>query len=450
MTLVLNYVSALTEAELLDLLEQSDVYLTDSDADEDPSFTPTPDEEIHDESTSSCSSSDEEIALESDISEEVAAVIETVQFINDDILDKMVSATNRTYLQRQGREFGMTVAELKKFIGVQMVMSAINLPKISLFWSKKYGIDVIKTAMTRRRFFNIRSSLKVVFDDDVTAEEKNRNKIWKVAPLFDSVLFGCRSQERPIHLSIDEMIVPFSGQCGIRQYCPGKPTPVGTVKCTTVKLADMLLEKGYHGTGTIARNRIPKSCLLSQEKIFMKRPRRTTETKCRNDGTVNIIRWLDNKPVTLVSTYHSNESFDLCRRWSKKNKVYEMVHHPVAVKAYNQFMGGVDLADRTLSVCPARARTRKSTIRFICHMIDLAVSNAWLLHKKIQIEKGTPKNKIQQLRSFKLELGEHIIETNNLTCNSDSCDEREDLDAKHIIPIPSETFRFHKADHLTN
>ncbi|KAK9696334.1 Transposase IS4 [Popillia japonica] len=125
----------------------------------------------------------------------------------------MVTATNRTYLQRQGREFGMTVAELKKIIGVQM--------------SKEYGIEVIKTAMTRRRFFNIRSSLKVVFDDDVTAEEKSKNKIWKVALLFDSVLFGCRSQERPIHLSIDEMIVPFSGQCGIRQYCPGKPNPVG-------------------------------------------------------------------------------------------------------------------------------------------------------------------------------------------------------------------------------
>ncbi|KAK9692915.1 Transposase IS4 [Popillia japonica] len=132
-----------------------------------------------------------------------------------------------------------------------------------------------------------------------------------------------------------------------------------------------------------------------------------------------------------------------------------MVHRPVAVKAYNQFMGGVDLADRMLFVCPARARTRKWTIKFICHMIGLAVSNAWLLHKKTQIEKGTPKNKIQQLRSFKLELGEHIIETNNLTCNSDYCDEREDLDPKHkyrkknIIPIPSENFRFHKADHLT-
>ncbi|KAK9737424.1 Transposase IS4 [Popillia japonica] len=197
--------------------------------------------------------------------------------------------------------------------------------------------------MTRRRFFNIRSSLTVVFDDDVTAEEKNKNKIWKVALLFDSVLFGCRSQERPIHLNIDEMIVPFSGQCGIRQYCPGKPNPVcikifvlatpdgivldmllyqrktifpdlidagytlgeAAIIClydtlvaghflyfnryfTTVKLADVLLEKGYHRTGTMARNRILKNCLL-----FMKRSRGTTETKCRNDGTVNIIRWLD-------------------------------------------------------------------------------------------------------------------------------------------------------------
>lgn len=179
--------------------------------------------------------------------------------------------------------------------------------------------------MNRGRFFTIRSSLKIVFDDEVSEQEKS-NKIWKVAPLFNSVLRGCHGQPRADNISIDEMIIPFSGQCGIRQYCPGKPNPVGIkvfvlahpngLVCdmvvyqgdttfselraqgftlgesvilklcdtlasghhiyfdryfTTVKLAEILLEKGFHCTGTIQRNRIPRNCQFSPENEFKKK-----------------------------------------------------------------------------------------------------------------------------------------------------------------------------------
>lgn len=114
------------------------------------------------------------------------------------------------------------------------------------------------------------------------------------------------------------MIIPFTGHCGIRQYFPGKPNPVGikvfvlaklngtvcdpgdssfsadiqkpkfTLReaailslCetlvpghhlyfdryfTTMKLPDILLEKGFHCTGTIMKNRIP-TIVFSHQKI---------------------------------------------------------------------------------------------------------------------------------------------------------------------------------------
>ncbi|CAG4930387.1 unnamed protein product [Parnassius apollo] len=105
-------------------------------------------------------------------------------------------------------------------------MGAISLPQIRHYWSTHNGINIVKKAMTRRRFFTIRISLKIVYDADVSEEEKT-NEIWKVAPLFDAILRGCRTQQKMGHISIDEMIIPFSGHCGIRQYCPGKPNPVG-------------------------------------------------------------------------------------------------------------------------------------------------------------------------------------------------------------------------------
>lgn len=47
----------------------------------------------------------------------------------------MVSGTNQINILRKRNRLGLTVKELKASFGIQMVMSAINLLKILLFWS---------------------------------------------------------------------------------------------------------------------------------------------------------------------------------------------------------------------------------------------------------------------------------------------------------------------------
>ncbi|KAG5877031.1 hypothetical protein JTB14_005253 [Gonioctena quinquepunctata] len=408
------------------------------------------------------------------------------QYINDEMLEITVVASNRTYLEKKGSELRLTTKELKVFIGVLFVMSTIDLPQIKIFWTKKYGVAIIKNAITRNRFCNIRTSLKVVYDPEVGDAEK-ANKIWKVMPLFRSILRGCQAQIRTDNISIDGMIIPFTGHCGIRQFCPRKPNPIGInifllanpngIVCdmtvyqgdstfsadliqqgfslgesafislcdtlvpghhiyfdryfTTIKLADVLLERGFHATGTIIQNRIPRNCIFSPEKLFVKNPRGTTETKVRGDGIITIHRWLDNKPVTILSTCHAAKNPDQCRRWSKRKKEYEMVSRPEVIRNYNQFMGGVDLADRMLAGCPSRSRTRKCTIRFISHMLDLAVCNSWFQYRETQIEKKIPTKHIFQLRFFKLALGEQLISDNTLSSDSESSSNYEELEPKH-------------------
>ncbi|CAH2087423.1 unnamed protein product [Euphydryas editha] len=63
-----------------------------------------------------------------------------------------------------------------------------------MYWSEKWRVPIIIQAMTRNRFYAIR---------------------------------GCLAQDRPQALCVDEMIIPFSGRCHMRQYCPNKPNPVG-------------------------------------------------------------------------------------------------------------------------------------------------------------------------------------------------------------------------------
>lgn len=107
-----------------------------------------------------------------------------------------------------------------------MIMAALQYPNISMYWSKNWKVPIIAMAMTCNRFFFIRLRLKCVYDPDVTSEQKLR-KIWKIQPLFDHILRGCFGQDLTQELSIDEIIIPFTGKCSMRQYCPNKPKPVG-------------------------------------------------------------------------------------------------------------------------------------------------------------------------------------------------------------------------------
>ena len=75
--------------------------------------------------------------------------------------------------------------------------------------------------------------------------------------------------------------------------------------------------------------------------------------------------WLDNKAVLVMSTCYCDQNYDVCERWSKKDKRYVRVKRPDVTKKYNANMGGVDPADRLLFVCPSQNRTKKWTIRFI-------------------------------------------------------------------------------------
>lgn len=96
-----------------------------------------------------------------------------------------------------------------------------------MYWNRKYAIALITEAMSRDRYIQLRNSLKLVHDLDVTAEERQKDKLWKVRYILDRIIRGCRAQERYQKISIDEMIIPFTGACPIRQYCPGKPHPPG-------------------------------------------------------------------------------------------------------------------------------------------------------------------------------------------------------------------------------
>ncbi|CAG4929637.1 unnamed protein product [Colias eurytheme] len=389
------------------------------------------------------------------------------QYIDDEIIDKIVECTNRSSIAIQGRSLNLDKRELYTYIGITFIMATLHYPWLRMYWEDKWRVPIIANNMSRNRFLILRNSIKFVFDNDITEDIRKRDKLWKVRPLLSRIQEGCRRQDKEKRLSIDEMIIPFTGTCGIKQFCPGKPNPVGLKAFvlananglvtdfdiyqgdttypglqdsnfvlgekavlsladalvpghilyfdryfSSLKLAKELLIRGIRSTGTIQKNRVPAAArdVLLEDKELSKRGRGSVHTVVNSDDTVAITKWNDNKPVTMMSTVEGREPEDVCQRWCKRTKRYVSVNRPLVVRNYNKYMGGVDLADRMLSVCPNRYRTKKWTQRLFSHMTDLAVTNSWLQYKKRELIKGVPVKKIQQLRSFKMELGEYLVE----------------------------------------
>ena len=101
------------------------------------------------------------------------------------------------------------------------------------------------------------------------------------------------------------------------------------------------------------------------------------------DGTeISAVRWFDNKPVTLLSTYAGSEPVSEVRRWNGRTKSYENVQCPKVVSVYNKHMDGVDLIDSLIGLYRTKIKSRKWYHRLFFHLLDMTVINAWLLYRR--------------------------------------------------------------------
>lgn len=437
------------------------------------------------------------------------------QYIDDEFINLIVEKTNQSSVLRHGRCLNLTKDELYIYIGITFIMSSLNYPCLRMYWENRWRVAKIADHMSRNRFTQLRNSIKIVYDDGIPQFEREKDKLWKVRPLIEQIRKGCVRQMKNKSLSVDEMIMPFTGACGIKQYCPGKPNPVGLkafvlANCdglvcdfhvyqgnttyaeynnsifgagekavltladglvpghnlyfdryfTSEKLVDELNKRGIGCTGTVMKNRIPRAVrsTLKEDKVLKREGRGSSQVLVRDDEKISITKWYDNKPVVMMSSIEAKEVTDFCQRWCKSQKRYVTVERPRVIREYNSNMGGVDLADRLLAVCPNRYRTKKWTQRFFSHMLDLAVSNSWIQFKNDQIRKDIPIKKRKQLRWFKLQLGEELIDlhdnNNNRAENSDT--EEGNIDTtntrrkrgKPTTPLPSKKLRLKEAKHM--
>ena len=143
-----------------------------------------------------------------------------------------------------------------------------------------------------------------------------------------------------------------------------------------------LLKMGFHSIATVRTNRF-KINFKSEKKVFEKGERGSYDIYIHKlHENFICVRWLDNKPVHLVSIFVGIEPLERISRWHKNEKRNSLVTCPGIVKAYNKSMGGIDLADMFLALYRIDKRSKRYYMRIIYFLIHICILNSFLIWKK--------------------------------------------------------------------
>lgn len=95
---------------------------------------------------------------------------------------------------------------------------------------------------------------------------------------------------------------------------------------TCFPLLSDLKARGYHGTGTVRENRLPKAIPIKSKKEMAKVARGTYEFVTEQDESIILIRWKDNSVVSVLSSCHGVSPVSGVTRYSRTEKKRLLSH----------------------------------------------------------------------------------------------------------------------------
>jgi hypothetical protein len=152
---------------------------------------------------------------------------------------------------------------------------------------------------------------------------------------------------------------------------------------TSSKLVQELFLHATPSSSTCRTNRtgFPKS--MSNVKVWAKKLERGS-MRWERESDVLALQWVDNKPVSLLTSIDSaNDTTPVTRR-TRTRGVYERVEvvQPYAFYRYNQYMNAVDRSDQMLACHNVSRKCYRWWKTLFYHLVDMAVVNGFLLFQQ--------------------------------------------------------------------
>jgi len=379
-----------------------------------------------------------------------------LKYFTDEVIHLMVEQTNLYAQQNKTLHWENTTDdELRAFIGLLVAMGLHGLPKFRLFWSTDplFRVQPVADVMTRQRFTKLLCNLHL--NDNSTAlprGDPQYDRLHKIRPLLTEM--NRRFQTEAVSSSsqsIDEAMIRFKGRSSIRQYMPMKPIKRGykvwvradsrtgyiyqfdlytgkgndstsglglgsrVVKhlteslkdtnthvtfdnfFTDIQLMEDLRKNKIFATGTVRSNRLE---LPNLAKVNTGLERGMSKWLTRNE--TGYVKWMDTKPVHVVSTAFSPSAL-LTAKCTQKDGTLLTTTCPRSIVEYTRRMGGVDRFDRTRAQYSVSRKSKRWWLRIMYFIIDASVVNAFILLTSIH-----PDNKLTVLQ-FRVDLFRGLV-----------------------------------------
>ena len=156
---------------------------------------------------------------------------------------------------------------------------------------------------------------------------------------------------------------------------------------TSPSLLRLLKGNDMAATGTVRANRT-ENALLQPVDDMKKEARGSSDIVNDNKSNVTLVRWKDNKVVTVASTIYGKEPMKRARRYVKDKGGRVEIDQPNSISVYNKTMGGVDRMDQNIGAYMMNIRSKKWWWPLFRFCVDLAVNNAFQLYRLQPLQQG--------------------------------------------------------------
>jgi len=146
---------------------------------------------------------------------------------------------------------------------------------------------------------------------------------------------------------------------------------------SSVDLMQDLFHDNIFATGTIRANRRQLPSLATVKHKMTK-----GESKWLSRDKVAYVKWMDTKPVHLVSTAFRPDVIDQARRKQKDGTTLS-VNCPKPIVEYSKRMGGVDRFGRNRALYTVSWKSKKWWVRIFYFAVDTVIVNSFVLYTSV-------------------------------------------------------------------